>query len=177
MAESEGKGARAYREIERMIVFGEVRPGALISESEMMARTLLGRTPVREALQQLARDRMVEIHPNKGVLVPAVSVDDQLRQLELRRALELLAVRLACTRASKPQRDAIHQLVAELERGGYTMRTFVDAIKDTHGLIASAAHNAISPPRWLPYRRFPVGSGSCTCSTRTRRSNPVRGRS
>ena len=66
MARIEGKATRAYHQIERMIVFQEIAPGSLISESEMMESTGLGRTPVREALQRLARSRMVEIHPNKG---------------------------------------------------------------------------------------------------------------
>jgi DNA-binding GntR family transcriptional regulator len=71
---TEGKAAQAYREIERLIVFQEIAPGALASESMLMEKTGLGRTPVREALQQLARNRMVEIHPNKGVLIPPTSV-------------------------------------------------------------------------------------------------------
>lgn len=64
--EGEGKAAQAYHRIERMIVFQQVAPGALISEATLMEQTGLGRTPVREALQQLARNRMVEIYPNKG---------------------------------------------------------------------------------------------------------------
>jgi DNA-binding GntR family transcriptional regulator len=61
---TEGKAAQAYRAIERMIVSQEIPPGSLASESSLMEKTGLGRTPVREALQQLARNRMVEIHPN-----------------------------------------------------------------------------------------------------------------
>jgi DNA-binding GntR family transcriptional regulator len=157
--QAEGKAAvRAYAEIERMIVFQEIRAGSLISEAAMMEKTGFGRTPVREALQQLARNRMVEIHPNKGVLVPPISVDAQLKLLELRRALEVLAVRLACERARESQRDAIRQLLQDIERGGYTLREYADTVKRTHDLIASGANNeyladAIAPLQGLS-RRF-----------------------
>jgi DNA-binding GntR family transcriptional regulator len=141
-----------------MIVFQEIPAGSLISEAAMMDRTGLGRTPVREALQQLARNRMVEIHPNKGVLVPPVSVDAQLRLLELRRVLEVLAVRLACERARGEQRAAMRQLLEDLKRGGYTLREYADTVKRTHDLIASGANNeyladAMAPLQGLS-RRF-----------------------
>lgn len=161
MTDPEGKAARAYRQIEHMIVFQEVRPGALVSEAEMMERTGLGRTPVREALQLLARNRMVEIHPNKGVLVPAISVDAELRQLELRRVLEALAVTLACERAKPPQRRAMEQLVEELQYEGYTLPEYAETIKRTHDLIAAGANNeyladAMAPLQGLS-RRFWIG--------------------
>ena len=96
---SQGKAAQAYRLIEQLIVSEQLAPGTLVSEAVIMERTGLGRTPVREALQQLARNRMVEIHPNRGVIIPPASVEAQLRMLEVRRVLEALAVRLACSNA------------------------------------------------------------------------------
>ncbi len=56
-------------------------------------------TPVREALQRLAREGMVEIHPSRGILVAPISVEAQLELLEIRRSLEELAVRLAARRS------------------------------------------------------------------------------
>lgn len=161
MTQVEPKADQAYREIERMIVLQEIRPGSLISESEMMATTGFGRTPVREALQRLARDRMVEIHANKGVLVPMISVDAQLRLLELRRVLEVLAVRLACVRATQPQREDVEVLVEDLQRGGYSIEDYAETIKRTHNLIASGARNeylsdAMAPLQGLS-RRFWLG--------------------
>jgi DNA-binding GntR family transcriptional regulator len=158
---TERKADQAYREIERMIVFQEIRPGSLISEAEMMEQTGLGRTPVREALQQLARNRMVEIHPNKGVLVPMVSVDEQLRLLELRRVLEVLAVRLACARATAPLRTSMQELLHDLRRGGHSLVDYSETIKRTHDLIAAGARNdyladAMAPLQGLS-RRFWIG--------------------
>jgi len=155
---TEGKAAQAYREIERLIVFQEIPPGSLASESLLMERTGLGRTPVREALQQLARNRMVEIHPHKGVLIPPTSVEAQLRLLELRRVLEALAVRLACARATPQVRQQMTDMVELLGEDAFTLEAYAETIKDTHALIVAAATNdyladAMAPLQGLS-RRF-----------------------
>lgn len=155
---TEGKAAQAYREIERLIVFQEIAPGALASESMLMEKTGLGRTPVREALQQLARNRMVEIHPNKGVLIPPTSVEAQLRMLELRRVLEGLAVRLACHRATDGIRQQMADMVDLLAQDAFTLEAYAETVKDTHDLIVAGAGNdylvdAMAPLQGLS-RRF-----------------------
>jgi DNA-binding GntR family transcriptional regulator len=111
------KTTRAYEAIEGMITFQELVPGSLISEAMLMERTGLGRTPVREALQRLARERMVEIHPNRGVFVPPASIEAQLKLLELRRSLEALAVRLATHRALAEQKRQMQEVIEHFQRG------------------------------------------------------------
>jgi DNA-binding GntR family transcriptional regulator len=123
-----------------------------------MERTGLGRTPVREALQQLARNRLVEIHPNKGVLVPPASVEAQLRMLELRRVLEALSVRLACQTATDNDRKAMQEMVQLLEADQFTLRQYLETVKETHQMIVDASHNeyladAMAPLQGLS-RRF-----------------------
>jgi DNA-binding GntR family transcriptional regulator len=141
-----------------MIVSQEIPPGSLASESLLMEKTGLGRTPVREALQQLARNRMVQIHPNKGVLIPPASVEAQLRLLELRRVLEVLAVRLACQRATETIRTRMADMLAVLGEDAFTLEEYAETIKDTHDLIVAAAANdyladAMAPLQGLS-RRF-----------------------
>lgn len=153
-----GKAAQAYQDIERMVVFGELAPGSLVSESFLMEKTGLGRTPVREALQRLSRNRMVEIHPNKGVLIPSTSVEAQLRMLELRRVLEALAVRLACERSDQADRDGMSAMVERLERGGFDLKGYAETVRGTHDLIVVGAHNAYLADAMAPLqglsRRF-----------------------
>ncbi|PXY37013.1 GntR family transcriptional regulator [Prauserella flavalba] len=125
-----------------MITFQELPPGSLVSEARLMERTGLGRTPVREALQRLARERMVEIHPSQGVFVAATSIEAQLKVLELRRSLEELAVRLAAHRATTAQRERILELAEVLAAfDGDDPQEFGDLLKQTHTLIVDAAHN------------------------------------
>jgi DNA-binding GntR family transcriptional regulator len=153
-----GKTARAYRAIEDMILFGEIAPGSLVSEAMLMDQIGLGRTPIREALQQLSRNRMVEIHPNKGVLVPPISVEAQFRLLETRRVLEALAVQLACRRATEADRRSMVEMKALLTEGSFAMRAYIETVQGTHDLIVKGARNdylaaAMGPLQGLS-RRF-----------------------
>jgi DNA-binding GntR family transcriptional regulator len=153
------KADQAYDVLEGMITFQELPPGSLVSEARLMERTGLGRTPVREALQRLARERMVEIHPSQGVFVAPTSVEAQLKVLELRRSMEELAVRLAATRATVGQRDRILALADVLGQfHGDDPREFGNLLKQTHTVIVDAAHNeylsvAMAPLQGLS-RRF-----------------------
>jgi DNA-binding GntR family transcriptional regulator len=156
--EGQGKADGAYKAIERMIIFQEIAPGSLVSESMLTASTGFGRTPVREALQRLSREGMVQIHPSRGVLVPPASVESQLSLLELRRPLERLAVELASIRADAGIRVQMATMVERLTQEKFTLSTYLETVRDTHGLIAAATANgylaeALAPAQALS-RRF-----------------------
>lgn len=153
-----GKAVQAYQLIEEMIVACDLEAGSLVSEAQLMERTGLGRTPVREALQQLARHQMVEIHPSKGVLIPPLSIEGEFRMLEMRRVLETLAVRLACHRATAAERADIETMARTLRADHFTLQSYADTVKGTHHLVARTAHNdhvssALAPVQGLS-RRF-----------------------
>ena len=158
MMVSQGKAAQAYRLIEQLIVSEQLAPGTLVSEAVIMERTGLGRTPVREALQQLARNRMVEIHPNRGVIIPPASVEAQLRMLEVRRVLEALAVRLACSNATANDRKQIEAMMLRLSNQPMAPVEYAETLKEIHSLVASTCGNeyladAMAPLQGLS-RRF-----------------------
>ncbi len=91
---------RAYRQLEEMLVTLELMPGTVLSEQLLSQRLRIGRTPIREALQRLARVGLVVILPRRGVLVSDINVRTQLRLLELRREIERLMARVAAERAT-----------------------------------------------------------------------------
>jgi DNA-binding GntR family transcriptional regulator len=95
---------RAYRELEEMIVTLQLSPGTVLSEQALAARLKIGRTPIREALQRLARDGLVVIMPRRGIMVSEINLRLQLRLLEVRRELERLMASLAAERASPDER-------------------------------------------------------------------------
>lgn len=105
--------AQAYERIEEMIVKLELRPGTAISEGELSARLGIGRTPVREALQRLAREHLVQILPQRGVLVSELDIKRQMRLLEVRREVERLVVRCAARRANDAERRQFAELTKE----------------------------------------------------------------
>lgn len=105
--------AQAYERIEQLIVQLELHPGQAISESDLAARLGIGRTPVREALQRLAREHLVQVLPQRGVLVAEIDVKRQLRLLEMRREVERLVARCAARRSTEPERKRFAELARE----------------------------------------------------------------
>ena len=95
---------RAYRELEEMIVTLQLSPGTVLSEQALALRLKIGRTPIREALQRLARDGLVVIMPRRGIMVSEINLRLQLRLLEVRRELERLMASLAAERATPEER-------------------------------------------------------------------------
>ena len=59
--------SQAYDSLEELIVSQVLKPGAQVTEEELVQRTGIGRTPVREALQRLARDGLVSIRPRSAI--------------------------------------------------------------------------------------------------------------
>ena len=107
---------QAYRELEEEITTLRIPPGTLVSEALLGERFVVGRTPIREALQRLAREGLVVIMPRRGVVVSEIDVAAQLRLLEVRRELERLMVRGAVRRASKPQRKRFQEIASAMDQ-------------------------------------------------------------
>ena len=134
---------QAYYRIRELIVSLELPPGSPISERELMERLGLGRTPVREALRALARERLVEVYPRRGMFVSGVDVGDLAGLSEVRAALESHAARLAAERANGDDRAAIAELLAELNGvdGKLDERTLIDLDQRIHRHIYRCTHN------------------------------------
>ncbi len=100
----------AHERLEEMIVELELLPGAPVSEAMLAARLGLGRTPIREALQRLAREHLIEVLPHRGYRVSEIDLAQQLRVLEVRREIERLVVRQAARLANAAERDDFARL-------------------------------------------------------------------
>jgi len=98
---------RAYEEIERMIVSLELAPGTVFTETDLAEHVGIGRTPLREALQRLASDRLVTALPRRGMLVTDINASEYLNLLETRAVLDSLVARQAARRASPKERQAL----------------------------------------------------------------------
>ena len=109
-----------------------------------MLRLELGRTPVREALRALARERLVEVYPGAGCSSRASSARPR-RALEVRLTLEPRAARLAAERATDVgPRDASTSLLDELEHvhDEPDERALIDLDQRIHRHIYECTHNA-----------------------------------
>ncbi len=105
---------RAYVALEELITTLQLPPGAFLSEMALAQRLGLGRTPIREALQRLARDGLVTVAPRRGILVSEINLKAQLRLIETRRVLEALIARLAAERADPAERERFAEIAQEM---------------------------------------------------------------
>jgi DNA-binding GntR family transcriptional regulator len=106
---------QAYSRLEEMIVRLQLPPGAVVSEQALSERLGIGRTPIREALQRLARERLVTVLPRRGIMVSEINVSTQLRLLETRREIERLLARSGAQRARPEQRARFRAIADGME--------------------------------------------------------------
>ncbi|SAK85160.1 GntR family transcriptional regulator [Caballeronia calidae] len=134
----------AYRRLEEMIVTLELAPGALVSEAILSRQLGIGTTPIREALQRLAREYLVEIIPRRGVVVTTIDVRRQFEVLETRRELDRLLSSAAARRSNALERKAF---AANFERTQKSVadgdtREFLRLDAELNQLLSKAARNA-----------------------------------
>jgi len=151
---------QAYRELERMIVTLELPPGCRISEKSMSKRLGVGRTPVREAMQRLAREGTLRIMPRAGAIVSEIDISDQFKLIEVRRGIE----RVMARRAARLADDRTRQCFTDLaERFASAAREndesiFIAADRDFNQLLSTAADNGYATLAMAPIqaqtRRF-----------------------
>jgi len=142
-ADARSLSDQAYYRIRELIVTLELAPGSPVSERELMERLGLGRTPIREALQALARERLVEVYPRRGMFVSGVDVRDLAGLSEVRLTLEPRAARLAAARATDADRGRITVLLTELDhvRDKPDERALIDLDQRIHRHIYECTHN------------------------------------
>lgn len=104
------------RELERLILAGEVKPGERINEQHVAQRLQVSRGPVREALRGLERAGLVEARVNRGVYVREVSVEQALEIYEMRGLITGFACARLAAASTADQRAELAGLVAQMER-------------------------------------------------------------
>ena len=90
--------AQVITALRSAILSGTLRPGEALSEAALAQRFGVSCTPVREALKQLERERLVDIVPRVGTYVRKATGDEVLDGLVVKEALEGMAARLAAQR-------------------------------------------------------------------------------
>ena len=134
---------RAYYAIREWIVTLDLAPGSVVNERELMGRLGVGRTPVREALRDLAREQLVEVFPRRGMFVSSVDVGDIAGLSEVRLLLESEAARLAAERRGDGDLEETDALLEELDAaaGERDARGLIDLDQRIHRHVARCAQN------------------------------------
>jgi DNA-binding GntR family transcriptional regulator len=143
MSRAESMTERAYRIIEEQIVTLRLKPGEVLSEQMLSATCGIGRTPIREALQRLAREGLITVLPRKGILVSDLNPRTQLLVLEVRRELERLLSRAGAERATAAQRAQLLEMARGMDQAAKTNDdiAFMRLDREFNQLMTEAAHN------------------------------------
>jgi DNA-binding GntR family transcriptional regulator len=161
--------------IEDEIATGRIIPGAKLDETDLAARFGVSRTPIREALIQLASTGLIEMRPRRGAVVPEVGPQRLVEMFEVMAELEAMCGRLAARRMSEAdhrtltqarsacdassrkndpdgyyhQNEAFHHVIYEASHNTFLMEQ------------ASALHRRLGPYRRLQLRVRDRISTSC----------------
>ena len=92
-----------FNTLRQAILKGELEPGERLMEIQLAERLGVSRTPIREAIRKLELEGLVLMIPRKGAEVAKISARSLRDVLEVRRALEELAIELACQRMSEEE--------------------------------------------------------------------------
>jgi len=152
--------ARAYHALERMVVTLELLPGSVVTEGALIERLGLGRTPVREAIQRLAWEGLVEVRPRAGLAIAPLHAGDWLRVIDARRGVERLLARSAARFVTRNAADLFHAAALAMQQAVMQadVLAFLRADKALDEALALAADNPfaarLAAPLQTHSRRF-----------------------
>jgi DNA-binding GntR family transcriptional regulator len=130
-------------DLRRMIVTGELAPGAVLGEGELCELFDCSRTPLREALQQLCYNYLVTLPPRRGIHIPPLSIIDYQQAHEAMLVLYPALANLANERITEQQLREMRGLIADQEQANRDGQFYELADLDYrfHSLIARATEN------------------------------------
>ncbi len=132
---------RAYDEIRRMIIRLDLAPGDVVREADLQTALEMSRTPIREALQRLARDHFVTVIPRRGMFVSAIEFDELAMLYETRAIMEPYAARLATKRGTDQDWAEMADVLAETQVPDKQPHELLELDRRCHEIIWRAAGN------------------------------------
>ena len=152
--------ARPYRALERMIVILELAPGSTTTEGALIERLQLGRTPVREAIQRLSWEGLLDVRARAGITVASLHPGDWIRIVEARQGVEIAMARAAARHATREAAEMFAEAARAMQRAVVSgnVIAFMEADKSLDEAMALAADNPfaarLAAPLQTHGRRF-----------------------
>jgi DNA-binding GntR family transcriptional regulator len=156
----EPAASKAYRALEHMIVTLELAPSSFVTEGALIDKLGLGRTPVREAIQRLAWEGLLDVRPRAGIAVAPLHAGDWLRVLDARRGIEVVLARSAARFVTREAADMFHEAALAMQKAviAGNVLAFIQADKALDEALAIAADNPfaarVAAPLQSHSRRF-----------------------
>ncbi len=159
----EKHAAKIRKSMELEIIAGKLRPGDKLDEVSLAQRYEVSRTPIREAIAELAAEGLVESRPRRSAIVATFSIQQIVDMYEVLAALEGLCAKLAARRMSEEERKnliTLHVKMGKLVKSDNWSKYYQMDLS-FHLMIYSGSHNKFLEEeatsirnRLMPYRRL-----------------------
>ena len=132
-----------FKTLRQAILTGELKPGERLMEIHLANKLGVSRTPIREAIRKLELEGLVIMIPRRGAEVAEITEKSMKDVLEVRKALDILAVELACERITEEDKEKLLLACQEFEEavkiGNFAMIAKTDVM--FHDIIVEATGN------------------------------------
>ena len=133
-----------FNTLRQEILTGKLKPGERLMEIHLANKLGVSRTPIREAIRKLELEGLVIMIPRRGAEVAQITLKNLKDVMEVRRALDVLAIELACERMAQEELDALYQACEHFSDAVKTKDTRMLAEADVafHDQIVLSTGNA-----------------------------------
>ena len=132
-----------FNTLREAILKGDLKPGERLMELQLASKLGVSRTPIREAIRMLEQEGLAVTTPRKGAEVAKMTLKDMEDVLEIRDALDELAVRIACQKISDEQLKQLEDMKELFEKSTQTgnVKKIAEADVTFHDVIYEATGN------------------------------------
>lgn len=132
-----------FKTLREAILRGDLKPGERLMELQLASKLGVSRTPIREAIRMLEQEGLAVTIPRKGAEVAKMTLKDMEDVLEVREALDELAVQIACEKITDEQLEKLRRVKEEFElcTRGKDVKKIAEADVNFHDVIYEAADN------------------------------------
>ncbi|HLV34448.1 MAG TPA: GntR family transcriptional regulator [Spirillospora sp.] len=144
--------SQIYERIWHSIITGELPPGTRLVEMDIAAQMGTSQGPVRDALQRLERDGLVQRHARSATFVTSISTDEMYELFSIRSAIEAFAIRRTVQRIDGSQCAELQALVEAMRAAAQNddMSALVNYDLEFHRLICEWSGNIALTQAWNP---------------------------
>lgn len=131
----------AYRYVRREILAGRMQEGDVVAEGRVAEGLGISKTPVRQALQSLRREGLLEVGARRQLIVRGITEEHRREVHDVREALESLVVRRACAEMPVEDIDYLRLLLMRQKRAvdAANEETFIELDEEFHLYMAEAS--------------------------------------
>lgn len=132
-----------FNTLRQAILTGEMKPGERLMEIHLANKLGVSRTPIREAIRKLELEGLVIMIPRRGAEVAQITWKNLKDVLEVRRALDVLAIELACERMTQDEIVSLYQACEKFKEATKTQdaRIIAEADVALHDIIVASSRN------------------------------------